>query len=169
MVEYCVMGRTTPIQLTISGASEAHLLARELGEANIGIILNPVRPFPTVWEARRILPGPPLTAETSISTLLAHNVTVGVGVLESWEARNTRFDIGWAALETGGKVSKAEAIALGSVNLYKLLGVKIEADKMELVATIGGDLTEHESKVVAVVSARRGRVDFLYSYHETNI
>lgn len=43
-----------PLRLTISGASEAHLLARELGAANVGIILNPVRQFPGNWERRRM-------------------------------------------------------------------------------------------------------------------
>jgi hypothetical protein len=87
-----------PMQLTVSGGNEAHLLAKELGEANVGVILNPVRPFPANWDALRILPGPPLTKDSQVSTLLAHNVTVGVGVIEAWEARNTRFDIGWVRL-----------------------------------------------------------------------
>jgi len=59
------------IQLTITGATEAHILAEELGRANVGVILNPVCPFPSVWDARRVLPGPPLSAESQVSTLLA--------------------------------------------------------------------------------------------------
>lgn len=43
------------IKLTIMGGSEAHLLARELGDATVGVILNPVRPFPYNWEERRML------------------------------------------------------------------------------------------------------------------
>lgn len=46
--------KQTNIRLTITGASEAHLLAKELGEAGVGIIVNPARPFPSVWEARRM-------------------------------------------------------------------------------------------------------------------
>ena len=42
------------IHLTITGASEAHLLAREIGSANVGVILSPVRPFPEFWEQRRM-------------------------------------------------------------------------------------------------------------------
>ena len=41
------------------------------------------------------LPGHPLSEENSIQVLLKHNVTVGIGIEESWNARNTRFDIGW--------------------------------------------------------------------------
>ncbi len=42
------------IRLTIAGATEAHLLAKELGDANIGVILVPSKSFPDVWESRRM-------------------------------------------------------------------------------------------------------------------
>jgi hypothetical protein len=42
------------IQMTITGAAEAHLLAKELGEAGVGVILNPARSFPFAWEDRRM-------------------------------------------------------------------------------------------------------------------
>ena len=42
------------IQMTIAGATEAHLLVKEIAEAKIGIIFNPSRPFPTTWEKRRL-------------------------------------------------------------------------------------------------------------------
>lgn len=41
------------------------------------------------------LPGPPLTEKSAIAELLLHNITVGIGILESWSARNTRFDCAW--------------------------------------------------------------------------
>ena len=50
----------TSLKFTIIGGSEAHLLAKELGEANVGVILSPARPFPNYWEERRMyvfLPG----------------------------------------------------------------------------------------------------------------
>ena len=157
------------IRLTIAGGGEAHLLAKELGKAKVGVILNPVRPFPVSWESRRILPGPPLTEESQILRLLNHNVKVGIGILESWEAQNARFDLGWAALEAGGKISKEQAFSLGTVNMLKLLGgeknLRLDAPENEpfwgdeLVATVGGDLLEFGSKVVAVASSRRGFVD----------
>ena len=43
-----------PLRLTITGGSEAHILAKELGQANVGVILNPARPFPAAWEDRRM-------------------------------------------------------------------------------------------------------------------
>lgn len=42
------------MRLTITGGAEAHLLAKELGAANVGVILTPSRPFPHVWEGRRM-------------------------------------------------------------------------------------------------------------------
>lgn len=42
------------LKLTITGAAEAHILAEELGEAGVGVILNPPRPFPYFWENRRM-------------------------------------------------------------------------------------------------------------------
>jgi len=83
------------IRLTVTGASEAHLLAKELSESGTGVILNPVHSFPFAWEDRRILPGPPLTEYSPVSKLISHNVTVGIGVQEIWDARNLRFDIAW--------------------------------------------------------------------------
>jgi hypothetical protein len=45
------------------------------------------------------LPGPPLTKDTAITTLLAHGVKVGIGILEQWSARNARFDAAWVCLQ----------------------------------------------------------------------
>lgn len=42
------------IQVTLIGATEAHLLAKELGQANVGVIIQRTRPFPNVWEKRRM-------------------------------------------------------------------------------------------------------------------
>lgn len=44
----------TSIQLTINGATEAHLLAEEIGKAGVGVILTPVRPRPMIWDAKRM-------------------------------------------------------------------------------------------------------------------
>ena len=41
------------------------------------------------------LPGPPLTNDTTLNTLLEHGVIVGLGVRTAWEARNARFDVQW--------------------------------------------------------------------------
>ena len=42
------------LRLTLTGATEAHLLAHEIGKANIDVVLNPVRPYPSSWARRRM-------------------------------------------------------------------------------------------------------------------
>ncbi|EIW82936.1 carbohydrate esterase family 9 protein [Coniophora puteana RWD-64-598 SS2] len=151
----------TTIKLTVTGASEAHLLAPELSANGVGVIMNPARAFPYAWEDRRILPGPPLTERSAISTLIEHNVTVGVGVLEAWDARNARFDLAWAWYEAAGSMSRQEAMALASTNVEELLTGSVASAQRDLVATRGGDMFDMSSRVVAVVSARQGAVDLL--------
>lgn len=41
------------------------------------------------------LAGPPLTNDTTLVTLMNHDVTVAIGVREAWQAGRTRFDIAW--------------------------------------------------------------------------
>ncbi|KAL0577309.1 hypothetical protein V5O48_004665 [Marasmius crinis-equi] len=148
-----------PIRLTITGGSEAHLLAEELAEANIGVVLTNPRPFPHAWEDRRILPGPPLTDHSVITKLVTHNVTVGIGTLAISSARNARLDVAWAALEANGKLSQEQVIALASKNVETLLGANIDDDDTDMVATSSGDLFELAAKVAAIISPKRRSVD----------
>ncbi|KAG7093103.1 hypothetical protein E1B28_009389 [Marasmius oreades] len=152
------------IRMTFVGAAEAHLVAPEIADAGIGVVVTPTRPFPSTWESLRILPGPPLSEKTAVSTLLEHGVTVGIGVFTgsgAWVARNVRWDAAWIALDSNGAISHAEALELASTKLEGLLGVDVEeSDRFgEMVATRGGELLEFEGKVVAVFSRRRGVVD----------
>ena len=57
-------------------------------------------------------------------------------------------------------VTRASALAMASSNVEKLLGVESNPYISDLVATAGGDLLSFEGKVVAVISPRRGKVDF---------
>ncbi|KAF9450406.1 carbohydrate esterase family 9 protein [Macrolepiota fuliginosa MF-IS2] len=149
------------LRLTITGASEAHFLAKELADAGVGIILTPARPLPSTWEKRRILPGPPITRETTLSVLLKHGVTVGIGSERAYAARELPFDIAWAAIESGGQISKEEAFGIGSVNIERLLGVERDSAGMDLVATRGGDLLDFGAEVVAIISPEQELVGLL--------
>ncbi|CAG7854860.1 SubName: Full=Related to carbohydrate esterase family 9 protein-Laccaria bicolor {ECO:0000313/EMBL:CCA72748.1} [Serendipita indica DSM 11827] len=148
------------IKLTIAGGAEAHHLAEELGQAGVGVILTRPRPFPTNWPGKDILPGLPLSSEGQVTRLLAHNVTVGLGIEESWQARNLWFDAAWAAIEAGGNLDKETALGLVSTNLETLLGVDVQTQP-DLVAWKGGDVFDLSSKVVAIVSGAKGLVDIL--------
>ncbi|CAA7271147.1 unnamed protein product [Cyclocybe aegerita] len=150
-------GRT--LKLTFSGATEAHLLASEIAEAGVSVILTSPRPYPGSWEQRRIVHGPPLSQESTVTTLVKAGVNVGIGVIDEASGRNTRFDVAWTALEANGTISKSEAIALASTNLHKALGYSPQKTP-DLVLYRGGDLFGFESKVVGIVSAQRGVEEF---------
>ena len=64
-----------------------------------------------------------------------------------------------AAMEVDRIISGEEALAVGSVNLEKLLGVR--DFNHDLVATQGGGLFDTGSKVVAIISERKEGVDLL--------
>jgi hypothetical protein len=97
------------------------------------------------------MPGPPINPQSNIAYLLSHNVTVGIGTEEQWNARNLRFDAAWAMLESSGEISKAQAIEMASVNVEKLLGLNLTDTETELVVTGGGGLFDF-SKVIAILS-----------------
>lgn len=42
------------IKMTILGGTEAHLVAKEIKEAGVGVIVAPVRSYPYSWEDRRM-------------------------------------------------------------------------------------------------------------------
>ncbi|KAF9017784.1 hypothetical protein BDZ89DRAFT_1165551 [Hymenopellis radicata] len=145
------------LKITFVGGSESHLLASEISGAGIGVVLIPSRPFPNTWEGRRFMPGPPLSHDTIIGYLLAHNITVGIGTQGQAYARNTRFDVGWAALSAFSGLSKTDALALATTNLEQLLGISSPSD--DLVVSKAGSLLDFEAKVVGVISPRKGVVD----------
>ncbi len=66
-----------------------------------------------------------------------------------------------AALDSNGKISKEHAIALASTNIEKLLGVTVEAEDTDFVASISGDFLDPSSRVASIISPRRGRVDLV--------
>jgi len=42
------------MRMVFGVATEAHLLAKEISDAKIGVILFPSRPFPLSWDQRRM-------------------------------------------------------------------------------------------------------------------
>ena len=66
---------------------------------------------------------------------------------------------GHAALDANGRINRAQALALASTNLEKIFGIESDAGSGDWVAYKGGDIFEMSSKVVAIASGRRRRVD----------
>ncbi|KAF9476425.1 hypothetical protein BDN70DRAFT_882471 [Pholiota conissans] len=148
------------LRLTFSGASEAHLLADEIAAAGVSVILTLSRPYPATWEQRRILPGPPLSKESALVTLTNAGVNVAIGVTDESYARNTRFELAWAALEANGTISKSETLALATTNLHKALGLERPLFSIpDLVLYQGGGVLDFASKPVGVIAAEAGLVE----------
>ncbi|KAJ3781085.1 hypothetical protein GGU10DRAFT_367812 [Lentinula aff. detonsa] len=57
--------------------------------------------------------------------------------------------------------STKSKLHMASVNLEKLLGASAQAENTDFVATVGGDLLDPNSQVVAIFSQRSERVDIL--------
>ncbi|KAH9999801.1 hypothetical protein BJV77DRAFT_1058149 [Russula vinacea] len=175
--------RGTRMRLVFSGAAEAHLLAKEISRARVGVILTPLRPFPETWDDRRILPGPPVSNDTALVTLLENNVLVGIGTTDAALAAQTRLDLAWvsynglsrlfqldtnphldiikATAESNGRVSPEKAIGLATVNLERLLGIDQALQEGDMVAWAHGSPLDMQSSVVGVVSSAQRRVDLL--------
>lgn len=146
------------LRLTFAGATEAHILAHEIARAGVSVIVTQSKPFPTTWEQRRILAGPPITQESLVTALLKAGVNVAIGVADEYNARNTRFEAGWFLLTSDGFIDRTTALELTTTNLEKALGVQREMPQ-DLVAYHGGDVFEFEAKVVGVISETLGRTD----------
>ncbi|KDN43658.1 hypothetical protein K437DRAFT_147093 [Tilletiaria anomala UBC 951] len=103
------------VRLIISNASEAPLagarLPEQLAEHNIAVLLSP-RTWGITWDERRSLPGPPLTKETTLSTLLRAGVKVAFRIEEGWQAANLLFDATFAAKETDGLLDEEDVVSL---------------------------------------------------------
>jgi hypothetical protein len=71
------------------------------------------------------------------------------------------MSISQASLDANGSIDYKTALALLSTNIEKALGVKSRArDTDELVVFQGGNMFNFESKVIAVISARKAAVEF---------
>ncbi|KAF7301819.1 Carbohydrate esterase family 9 protein [Mycena indigotica] len=149
------------MRMVFNGAAESHILAREIGRARIGVILD-AKPVFGSWETLRGLPGPPITNDTTLATLIKEGVKVGLRCKEAQNVKSMGFDLRWAMLAANGVVTQDDVYALVSSNLRELLGVTVEDE--EFVAYSGGGPLNMSSKVVAVIAS--GAVDILPSFHE---
>ncbi|KAJ7638937.1 carbohydrate esterase family 9 protein [Roridomyces roridus] len=143
------------IRMVFSGAAEAHILAKDIARANVGVILD-AKPTVGVWDVRRSLPGPPLTNDTTLVALLREGAKVGLRTSEPQLVSNLRVDLAWAMSASNGRIGEDEAMALVSTNLRELLGVIV--DDQDLVAYVGGNWFD-SCKVAAIISPQRGQVE----------
>lgn len=146
-----------PLNLIIFGGAESHLLASELAAANVSVVLAPLLAFSESWDQRRSLTGAPLTNGTAIDVLFAAGVTVAISSKEDWETRDLGLYAGIAHVNSGGAISKEDALAMVSTNVYKMLRLETKvSDMMEEFVVHEGSPLEISGRVRAV--ADRGKV-----------
>ena len=118
-----------------------------------------------------------------MALLKSKGVVVGIGPqgligdpsMSGSMVKSLRFDAGWVrflwlgltytltipqiAVESSDNLSPADALAMASSNIEKLLGIHSARANSDLVVAAGGDPFPFESKVVGMISSRRGVVD----------
>ncbi|KAI0244619.1 hypothetical protein L0F63_005806 [Massospora cicadina] len=91
------------LDLILIGGAESWKVADRLAEAAIPVILQPARCTPSDWSRRRCLPGPPLTADSTLTALHRAGVVVGLAPDEDAEyARDLIFEASWAHSDARG-------------------------------------------------------------------
>ncbi|OTB10932.1 hypothetical protein K445DRAFT_322572 [Daldinia sp. EC12] len=128
------------ISLVIIGGAESFLLADELAEANVGVVLNPLLSYRNSWDQRRALTGAPLTNGTAVDKLVETGVRVAISINEDWLVRDVGLLAGIAYKNSQGGLSEKEALDLVSDNVYKLLGLKGSDNSQEFVVFEGNPL-----------------------------
>ncbi|OTA99804.1 hypothetical protein M426DRAFT_268823 [Hypoxylon sp. CI-4A] len=112
--------KETGAHIVIMGGAEAHLIATELAEADVPVI---VAPFwgcePLFWDGRHCLPGPPLTDRLGPQVLIDAGVKVGIS---NWDASNNHIrDSIWEASWVAGPGNRSLALDLVSKNIEDIL------------------------------------------------
>ncbi|KAH8913499.1 hypothetical protein BT69DRAFT_1194886, partial [Atractiella rhizophila] len=100
------------IKMVFAGAVEAHLIAEEIVEAGVGVILTMPRCSPAEWDYMRCLDAPPLSPNSLPVELTLKNATVAFGAyMWNWKARHQYYEAAWAYKTSAGRISKAQAVA----------------------------------------------------------
>ncbi|KAH7144490.1 hypothetical protein B0J13DRAFT_555361 [Dactylonectria estremocensis] len=113
------------IKVAIIGGAEAHLVASQLAEASVGVILTRLQSTGESWDEHRTLSGAPLTNGTNIDVLLDAGVVTAIGLKEDWELRDLGFAAGTAFKNGDGRLNEKTALDLVSSNIYRILGVNV--------------------------------------------
>ncbi|KAI4747808.1 hypothetical protein E4T50_01856 [Aureobasidium sp. EXF-12298] len=139
----------TPLRLVVLGAAESYLVAKELADADVAVVLAPLLPWAQSWDQRRSLMGAPLHNGTAIDVLLDAGARVAIGVDEIWETRDLGLTAGIAYKNSEGRLTEQQALDLVSTNFYEFLGLEMPEVGSEFVVYEGSPL-EIGGRVVAI-------------------
>ncbi|KAK0112059.1 hypothetical protein ONS96_001319 [Cadophora gregata f. sp. sojae] len=138
------------LNLVIHGGYGAALVANELAEAKIPVILTANRGAPAAFEARFSLPGPPLSRSPA-AVLTEAGVKYALSILgegETSHIHNIPIEAGWAAKYAG--LSAKQAVNLVSRNVEDILGLEVDETKRDFVVWEGNPLGLGATVVVGV-------------------
>lgn len=143
------------IKLAIIGGAEAYLVAEQLAEASVGVILTPLQSKAEYWDSRRALSGAPLTNGTSIDRLVDAGVLTAVGLKGDWMVHSLALEAGIAYKNGEGRLTQKAALDLVSTNIYKILGGDVEEarDSGHFIVWEGNPL-EIGSRIKAIGSGK---------------
>ncbi|OZJ06692.1 hypothetical protein BZG36_00425 [Bifiguratus adelaidae] len=150
------------VRFVILGGAESPLVATELAQAQIPVILSPALCTPSTFDTRFCLPGKPVTNETAVDVLHAHRVTIAFGVADMGLARNLAWDAGWASAASNFKISHREAVGFISWNIQSIFGLDksmtkgLQTGQDAEFVLYNGSPFDLRSKVVAVTSPAGG-------------
>ncbi|SGY68039.1 BQ5605_C004g02842 [Microbotryum silenes-dioicae] len=151
-----------PLKWIIHGGQEAHLVADELAQADISVILSPSRSFPASWDERRAVAGPPLSPQNAATILHLAGVRLGLGVPEEWQTRTLLWEAAWAQKTSSGHISRAEAIKWVSSNLEGMLELETAGDGEHANwVAYERDPFEFGSRAIAISNTQWGHVEFV--------
>lgn len=140
--------RDTSAHIIIIGGAEAHLLADELAEIEMPVILWPGICIPLTWDQRRCLVGPPLTESGNAQVLLEAGVLLGLG---NWDYRQRHVeDSLWEASRALGPDKPKQALDMLSRNIDKMFG--LDGSKNDVVIHEGNPF-DFGSSVAVVLEA----------------
>ncbi|KAF9872160.1 hypothetical protein CkaCkLH20_10497 [Colletotrichum karsti] len=129
------------VNFVIYGGHAAPLVAKELAEAKIPVILTGNRGAPDKWEKKSVFAGPPLSPSPA-QVLIDAGVLVALAVRGDSKVHGLAQEAQWAVKFAG--LSEKEAIKLVSTNFDKILGFDLE-DKGGVKENIyGGDFVVWE-------------------------
>ncbi|KAK8038696.1 hypothetical protein PG993_007107 [Apiospora rasikravindrae] len=100
------------LTVVVIGGAESHLVADELAEAKVGVVLSPLQSYRTSWDQRRALTGAPLTNGTAVDGLVRAGVVVAVGLEEDWVVRDLGLLAGIVWRNSEGRVKEGEALEM---------------------------------------------------------
>ena len=143
------LNNIAPINLVIIGGIESYLVAKDLAESRVPVILVPWRCQPEQWEYRHCLPGPPISEKTSFQILVENGVEVALGAWNDGLVSALYWEATWAAKGTG--LAEKDVVGLISTKVEDILGIKWEGGQHGGHVLFEGNPLDFGASVAAII------------------